>query len=239
MTATAGDPTYKVWAADDVVYGPVPHAVVLEWIAEQRIVAGMWLYPMEQRKWVKAGDLAELQRALADALAAGLATPSAASPLVQGVPAGALRKVALLSSMNDQQLGRFAQFMTVAKVAKFDAVVSQGETGDAMYIVLAGSLRVRQLVAGKETVISTLREGDVFGEISLFDQGPRSADVLANEESTLLVIGADRFGEFTRKMPEVALSFLLAISRTMARRIRADNERHKQGLLVLQSAPYH
>ncbi len=235
MTTIATEPAYKVWAVDDVVYGPVSQSVVLEWIAEQRIVAGMWLYPMASKKWLKAGDLPELQETLASALAAGLTAPVVVSPLVAGVPVGALRKVAMLSAMNDQQLGRFAQFMEIAKVTQFELVVEHGDPGDAMYVVLAGSLRVRQMVAGKETVIATLRVGDVFGEISLFDQGPRSADVLANEDSTLLVIGADRFVEFTQKMPEVALSLLLAISRTMASRIRADNERHKQDLLVLQN----
>ena len=78
--------------------------------------------------------------------------------------------------------------------------------------------------------------GEFFGEISLFDEGPRSADVVANETSTLLIIRTDRFHEFVETMPEVAAPFLLAIGRTMGDRIRADNERHKKGLIMLQAA---
>ena len=50
----SGNREYKVWAADDVVYGPVSHATVLEWINELRILPGMWLYPMDTCQWAKA-----------------------------------------------------------------------------------------------------------------------------------------------------------------------------------------
>ena len=115
-------------------------------------------------------------------------------------------------------------------------MVAQGEPGEAMYLVLSGRLRVRQLISNKETVLATLATGDFFGEISLFDQGSRSADVVANEDGTLLIIRTERFHEFIETMPEVAAPFLFAIGRTMGDRIRADNERHKKGLIMLQAA---
>ena len=229
----SGDREYKVWAADDVVYGPVSHATVLEWIDELRILPGMWLYPTDTCHWAKAKELPELTEHFAGAVPTSEEPdPPKHSPLIAEVPLGSLRSVELLKTMDDQQLGRFAQFM---EVEKFDAVVAEGDPGDAMYLVLVGSLRVRQMIGQKETVITMLKPGEVFGDISLFDDGPRSADVIANEDSVLLKITESTFDALTQKMPEVATPFLMALGRSMAGRIRADNERHKQDLLVMQA----
>jgi hypothetical protein len=237
MSGNCDDREYKVWAADDVVYGPVSFATAVDWINELRILPGMWLYPMDTGKWSKASELPELSGHFAGVVPASeQPKPPEHSPLIPDVPVGALRKVKLLKTMDDQQLGRFAQFMEVAKVAKFDVVVEEDGPGDAMYLVLAGSLRVRQIIGKKETVITTLNPGEFFGEISLFDDGLRSADVVANEDSVLLKITEETFDALTQKMPEVASPFLMALGRNMARHIRADNARHKRNLLVLQAA---
>ena len=236
MSGNRNDNEYKVWAADDVVYGPVSYATVVEWINELRILPGMWLYPMDTCRWSKADELSELAKHFVSVMPASeKSEPPEHSPLIADVPLGSLRNVELLKTMDDQELGRFAQFMEVTKVEKFDMVVSEGNPGDAMYLVLAGSLRVRQMIGEKETVITALNSGEFFGEISLFDDGPRSADVIANEDSVLLKITEATFEELTQKIPEVATPFLMALGRSMAGHIRADNERHRKNLLVMQA----
>jgi len=94
-----------------------------------------------------------------------------------------------------------------------------------MYLILQGELRVRMNVMGKETILATLGVGDFFGDISLFDQGPRSADVVANSDSILLKISSSAFEELSKKAPELATPFLRNIGRTLSARIRADNKR--------------
>jgi CRP-like cAMP-binding protein len=49
------------------------------------------------------------------------------------------------------------------------------------------------MVSGKETTLATFQAGDVFGEVTLFDDGARSADVIANVDSSLLKISAEKF----------------------------------------------
>jgi CRP-like cAMP-binding protein len=71
----------------------------------------------------------------------------------------------------------------------------------------------------------TFSPGDIFGEMALFDQGPRSADVVANVDSALLKLTATAFQRLTREAPSLATPFLQATSRTLAARIRADNKR--------------
>ena len=120
----------------------------------------------------------------------------------------------------------FATFMEVEKVPQWAVIVKQGDCGDAMYLILQGELRVRIDVAGKETILTTLGIGDFFGDISLFDQGPRSADVVANVDSTLLKVSSSAIDQLAKEAPEIATPFLLAIGKTLTARIRADNKRY-------------
>jgi CRP-like cAMP-binding protein len=104
-------------------------------------------------------------------------------------------------------------------------VFSQGDHSDSMYLVLAGELRARTDANGRETIIATFGPGDFFGDLALFDHGPRSADVVANVDSTLLRITAVAFDRLTREAPALATPFLQATARTLSARIRAANQR--------------
>jgi CRP-like cAMP-binding protein len=132
--------------------------------------------------------------------------------------------------MKDAQLERFAQFMEVQNARQWTEIVKQGEPGDAMYLVLEGELRVRLMISGKETILAQLGAGEFFGEMALFDHGPRSADVVANKDSVLLKILSASFEKLFNLAPELAAPFLLSISKTLAARIRADNKRFKDSV---------
>jgi CRP-like cAMP-binding protein len=95
-----------------------------------------------------------------------------------------------------------------------------------MYFILEGELRVRINVMGKETILATLGAGEFFGDIALFDHGPRSADVLANTDSVVVKISSAAVDELSKTAPELATPFLRAIGKTLTARIRADNKRY-------------
>jgi CRP-like cAMP-binding protein len=136
-----------------------------------------------------------------------------------------MRRVKILATMNDDQLLKFAEFMDVEKIPQWSVIVKQGDPGDTMYLILDGELRVRIYVKGKETILATLGVGEFFGDISLFDHGPRSADVVANKESLVLKITAKAFDELAKAAPELATPFLRAVGQTLSARIRAVNKR--------------
>lgn len=222
--------TYKIWGADDVVYGPVELPTLIEWVQDERVEANTWIFTEQQDTWQKAAKVPELSiifNRRSRLAGAGPGQPRETTPLVEGIKPGMLRRVKILSEMNDQQLGRFVQFMEVQQVQQFKEIVKQGDHGDAMFLVLEGEVRVRLMIAGKETTLATLSAGEFFGEFSLFDQGPRSADVVANNDCVLLKVSADKFVKLTADVPELATPFLLAICKTLAGRMRADNKRYK------------
>lgn len=221
----ASDSNYKIWAVDDVVYGPVDLETLEGWVRDERVVADTWIYRLATQTWTRAGELRELQPAFGTTLPASASLSVAACPLVPGIRPGVLRRVKIFSGLNDQQLGRLAQLMTVEKVPTFREICHQGQPGDALFAVLEGEARARILVDGKETTLATFQAGDSFGEMTLFDDGPRSADVIANAETTLLKISAERFEKLCAEIPDLATPLLLAIGRTLAGRIRIDNKR--------------
>lgn len=222
MGTESAEADYKIWAVDDVVYGPVSLPQLVEWVQEERVLTDTWIYSIQRGQWSRAGDLDQLRGLFGDGSSH---IPDTSTPLIPGIKPGTLRRIKIFAAMTDQQLGRFVQLMEVDKVLTFHEICRQGSPGDAMFCVIEGEVRARILVGGRETTLATFQAGDVFGEICLFDDGPRSADVLANCDSKLLRIPADRFDRLCKEHPDLATPFLLALGRTLTARIRNDNKR--------------
>jgi CRP-like cAMP-binding protein len=136
-----------------------------------------------------------------------------------------VRRIKILGTMTDDQLEVFCKYLQLEEIAQWKVLVTQGEIGDCMYMILQGELRVRVMIAEKETILTTLGPGDFFGDISLFDHGPRSADVVANTDSALLKLRSADFQKLCTEAPDVAAPLLVAVGRTLTARIRADNKR--------------
>ena len=183
MDQAAQEISFKIWAVDDVVYGPVDLPTLAEWVRDERVLGDTWVFSCHENKWSPAGVMKELRAVFNAVQPGGAGAGATPAPLIAGIKPGALRRVKILGEMTDQQLGRFAQFMEVENVRQFHTVVKQGDPGDSMFLILEGELRVRQMIGSKETVLVTLLAGEFFGDISLFDHGPRSADVVANQNS--------------------------------------------------------
>jgi CRP-like cAMP-binding protein len=211
---------YFIWGIDDSPYGPVELPVLIDWVGDERVLADTWVFARHDGNWRRAAEIPELQAYFSQAT-----FPDSAAASGVGIAPGSLRRIKILSQLNDAQLDRLAEFMELRKVPQWEAVVNQGDTGDGMFLILQGELRARVMTGGQETILATFGPGDFFGDISLFDCGPRSADVVANVDSTVLKISDVAFERLTREAPALATPFLQATARTLAARIRADNKR--------------
>jgi hypothetical protein len=195
-------------------------AVLMDWVKDERVLADTWVFARPENHWRRAADIPELQAQFNQEI-----TPAATSVAASGIKPGSLRRIKILAQLNDAQLDRLMEFIEVHKVSQWMAVVRKGDAGDGMYFILRGELRARVMVGEKETILATFGPGDFFGDMSLFDRGPRSADVIANTDSVVLKITDVAFERLTREAPALATPFLQATARTLAARIRADNQR--------------
>ena len=230
MSTEAATHYFFIWGVDNAAYGPVELPELVNWIKDERVLAETWLYACHNAAWLRAGELSEL-RMFFGARPAG--EPPGASPAFKP---GALRRVKILAALTEEQLACFARFMQITRAPQWSTLVTQGEHGDAMYLILEGELRVRLLIGGRETILTTLGPGDFFGEISLFDHGPRSADIVANTDSFLLKITAAACQALANEAPEIATAFLFGVVKTLAARIRADNKRFSESISFAHAA---
>jgi hypothetical protein len=226
MSHENSDPGYKILGVDDAIYGPIDLPTLIDWVKDERIVADTWIYLVATDSWRKASTLPELaQFTHGDEPAGDL-----------GFRPGSLRRVKVLAELDNDQIVEFAKFMRVHRAKQWDEIVKQNDDGDAMYLVLDGELRVRLMIEGREKILTTLGAGEFFGEVALFDRGPRSADVVANMDSTLLKISAASFERLLKEAPHLAAPFLFAVGKTLVARIRADNKRYRD-TVVFGRAP--
>lgn len=211
---------FFIWGIDDSPYGPVELPVLIDWISDERVLADTWVFARRDGSWRRAAEIPGLQAYFSQTI-----IPDSAASSGAGIAPGSLRRIKILSQLNDAQLDRLAEFMELHQVPQWLAVVKQGDAGNGMFLILQGELRARVMVGEKETILATFGPGDFFGDMSLFDHGPRSADVIANVDSTVLKISDVAFDRLTREAPALATPFLQATARTLAARIRADNKR--------------
>jgi len=97
-----------------------------------------------------------------------------------------------------------------------ESIVRQGESGDCMYVIQAGQVEVLQEREGKEIRLSVLDEGDVFGEMALFERETRSATVRALGDARVLTVDKKIFLRRVHEDP----SFAFRILQKMSHRIR-------------------
>lgn len=229
MAIRSRDAGFIVWGVDQTAYGPLQLPTLVKWVKEERVTGDMWIFVVKEGVWRKAAELPELQMFLGPK-ATGSPAGATGIQALPGVELRALRRVKILAGMSDEQLERLARYMEVERVPQLSVIVKQGDCGNAMYLVLEGSLRVRMNAAGTETILATLGAGDFFGDISLFDHGPRSADVVADASSLILKISSSAFSRLAKEAPDLATPFLLAVGKTLTARIRAGNKHHGEAV---------
>lgn len=139
-----------------------------------------------------------------------------------------LRSVPLLSRLDETSLNGLLQLTKRRKVAKDTVVFHEKEPGDSLYIILHGKVKVAIFGDdGKEVTLSTLEEGDFFGELALIDFDPRSATTVAIEDCELLALQREDFQHALEQDPRLAG----ALIQVLVARLRKAN--HQISTLAL------
>jgi CRP/FNR family cyclic AMP-dependent transcriptional regulator len=131
-----------------------------------------------------------------------------------------LGNVRLFSTCNKRELARIASLVDEVEAPKGKVLVRQGDTGQECFVIAEG--RAKATMRGKGTAM--LGPGSFFGEMSLLDQGPRSATISAETDMRLLVLGSREFSALVNEVPVVAVR----IMRGLAERLRDAEPRQPQ-----------
>lgn len=214
MTHKLNPAEFYVWNDDHSLSAPLDLPALVSRVKKGAVTAGTWVYVSKENAWQRALDVPELL------LFFQTRQPDAELRM----DTQDYSRLKLLAGMTAEQIDRFARFALVEEVPQWAVIVKQGDCGQAMYIILRGELYVRLKAGKSETILAKLEVGDFFGDLSLFDRGPRSADVVAAVSSRLLKISITAFDRLSREAPDLATPLLRAIAKTLTARIRAGNK---------------
>jgi len=127
----------------------------------------------------------------------------------------------LFVDMEPQAARELSEQLRTRSVPRGDIVFAEGDQGDTLFILLAGKIKISRAAAdGRENMIALLGPGDLFGELSLFDPGPRTATAAALTDVELAGLHHDALRPWLSTHPQVAERLL----RVLARRLRRTND---------------
>ena len=133
----------------------------------------------------------------------------------------ALRSIPLFSQLREGDIWRIREAAVARSYPKDSTIIFENDSPEALYVVLAGQVKlVHTSEDGREVILATRGKGDFFGELSLIDEKPISAHVIAMQESELLILRRDEFRRCMNDMPGISVGLLRALA---ARLRRADS----------------
>jgi CRP/FNR family transcriptional regulator, cyclic AMP receptor protein len=130
-------------------------------------------------------------------------------------------EVPIFGLLDDEEREALAQMMDSRDYKEGQTIFHSGDAGGEIFILRSGRVELFiESTEGQKIILSESEKGDVIGELSFLDGGPRTATAMASEETQMLVMHRDRLLEFIDKHPHAAMDLLTAVGR----RLRATDE---------------
>jgi CRP/FNR family transcriptional regulator, cyclic AMP receptor protein len=143
------------------------------------------------------------------------------TPMLTDAEHQLLREVALFDGLAPEQAVAIAALLQRKTFPAGTNLMAAEQPGEVVYIILSGTVKIFvEQTDGSEVIIAILGAGDTVGEMSLIDSAGRSANVITQEESTLLWMDRSAFQESLRTAPVITYNLV----RTLSSRLRLANE---------------
>lgn len=147
-----------------------------------------------------------------------------------------LKSIPLFHDFNDSEVEEFLNLADPTAYRAGEMIVRQGDPGTGMFYVVEGKCRVVSRRAADLVELDQLGPGEIFGEVSMFDHQPRSADVEAMSDCIMLKVNEGVLRALAAFFPGAAFKFLLGIAREMGNRLRRSNVRYVDTVLAPRDA---
>lgn len=149
--------------------------------------------------------------------------------------AALLADVPFFQALDDQEREELAAQLDLVELPAGQVVFNYGDPGDSLYVIRSGSVEVFfKDDTGTRIVLETAEHGDAFGELSLLDNGPRTASVVVTSDMQAMRLDRNGLELFLRKRPAAALDMLTAMGRRL--RVTAEKLRHTASRNVNEEA---
>lgn len=137
-----------------------------------------------------------------------------------------LKSVQLFSGLKQPALELVARIASEESYKRGAKIFQHGDPGEKLYLILEGKVRISRQIPGMgEEALAVLGAGQVFGEMALLDESPRSADAISHEKTRLLTVPRDGFDDLLFLNKELAYEVLWSIVRLLLTRLRETNDK--------------
>ena len=132
----------------------------------------------------------------------------------------ALRKAGLFQGVEPEDVEALSGEFEIFDAPRGQILFTEGEPGDSLYIVLSGKVKLgRRASDGRENLVAVMGPSDQFGELSLFDPGPRTATAVVVTDGRIARLPKAALQKWVQERPQIAVQLL----RVVARRLRRTN----------------
>ena len=131
-----------------------------------------------------------------------------------------LARAGVFQGVDPDAVTELIQDMETVTFPRGTTIFDEGEPGDRLYIIVDGKVKLaRHAPDGRENLLSVMGPSDMFGELSIFDPGPRTSSAVCVTEVTAATMDSTLLKQWIDEHPEISQQLL----RVLARRLRRTN----------------
>ncbi len=138
-----------------------------------------------------------------------------------------LEKLDLFSGLKRESLFKLASLFKERIFNKDEFIFEEGSMGNSMMIIVSGEVRVSQTDESVEEALVVLKKGDLFGEMAMLEELPRTATIIANTNVIILEIKKDDFFQFLNDNSRDGVDILFRLAKTLSSRLREADSKLK------------
>lgn len=137
-----------------------------------------------------------------------------------------LKGVQLFSGLKTPALELVARIAREETHKRGEKIFRHGDPGDKLYLILEGKVRISREIPGMgEEALAVLGPGQIFGEMALLDESPRSADANVHDTCRVLAVPRDGFDDLLYLNKDLAYEVLWSIVKMLLKRLRETNDK--------------
>jgi CRP-like cAMP-binding protein len=210
-------PRFFVFGADRNIYGPVSLNGLKDWVSQALVRDDTWVYQADQDIWRKACHISQLG-----------VVPSVDQALVKiSLTASQLKRIPLFADMSPADLEHLRPYLSESNYPPMRSVICRGSPGGILFILFRGEAIVSYLDSGARKVVSTLKEGDLFGENTVLEKCLYRYSLDTTQECRFVCISFENFQRLMQREPEVSSKLLGALVRRMSYSLFSERDRNE------------
>lgn len=145
--------------------------------------------------------------------------------ITSDIKVNSVKDLAFLNGFNEKEIGKILPYCKDVAYAKDESIITEGKEKRTLNIIYSGQVKVlKDITEGSAKTIAVLEDGDIFGEMSFFDNLPPSASIVTMANTRILEISDLDFSKIMEEDKDLAIKVMMKILWTCSTRIRSLNE---------------